>query len=290
MSAAATTVQLARVEATRLLKNPVVWLAVALAGVMSRADRANERYFMLVGYAVLPAGFVLLIASAIAARRDRSSGATELMSTTPTDDAARTAGFGLAGLAGGGLAVAVTAALWLYRAREATLGAAEETIPRGLIVPRPTLAQFLQGPFAVVLFCALGVLLGRLLPAWLVIVALFIPAMVQFLMLGLWNASGTSARNWWIPLSSGWVTGEWTGCADGDPVCELTVQGFDRVTPWWHLAYLAALAILVVTLAVLRRRRDRRAVLASLVAGGFVVALAAVQAAVYTPFTSASGG
>ena len=290
MSAApATAVQLARVEGTRLLRNPVVWLAAALAGLMTRLDRPNEVHFVLIGYAVLPAGLVLLIASAFAVRRDRSSGATELMSTTPTDDTTRTAGFGLAGLAGGGLAILVTAAIWLYRARDATLGPTSDTIPRDVMVPRPNLAQFLQGPFAVIMFCALGVLLGRLLPAWLVVVALIIPAMVQFLFLGLWNGQITSASNWWFPLSSGWVTGEWVGCGTESLVCDLRLQGFDRTTPWWHLAYLLALAVLLMSLATFRHRRDRSTVIAGLVAAGAVVAFAAVQAAVYTQFTPIGG-
>lgn len=288
-TAPATAVQLARVEGTRLLRNPVVWLAAALAGVMARADRANELHFVLVGYAVLPAGLVLLIASAFAVRRDRSSGTTELMSTTPTDEPTRTVGFGLAGIAGGGLTLAVTAVVWLFRARDATLGPAEETIPQDVMVPRPNLAQFLQGPFCVVMLCALGVLLGRLLPSWLVVVALIIPAMVQFLFLGLWNGVGTSAGNWWFPLSSGWVTGEWIGCTNESVLCILPVRGFDRTTPWWHLPYLVALAALFLTLAMCRDRRDRSTVVAGIVAAGAVVGFAAVQAAVYTPFTWLGG-
>ena len=290
MSAApATAVQLARVEGTRLLRNPAVWLAAALAGVMARADRANELHFVLVGYAVLPVGLVLLIASAFAVRRDRSSGASELMSTTPTDEPTRTVGFGLAGIAGGGLTLAVTAAVWLYRARDAALGPTEETIPLDVLVPRPNLAQFLQGPFAVVMLCTLGVLLGRLLPAWLVVVALIFPAMVQFLFLGLWNGTVTSAGNWWFPLSSGWVTGEWIGCTNESPMCDLPLQGFDRTTPWWHLAYLVALAVFLLTLATFRHRRDRMTVIAGLVAAGAVIGFAAVQAAVYTQFTPIGG-
>jgi hypothetical protein len=292
MSAApATAVQLARVEGTRLLRNPAVWLAVVLAGVMvSRAEHANELHFLLIGYGVLLPGVVMLIASAFAVRRDRSSGATELMATTPSDQHTRTAGHGLAGLVGGGgLALAVTAAIWLYRARDATLGPAADTIPRDVIVPRPNVAQFLQGPLAVVALCALGVLIGRWLPSWLVVVVVVIPAMFQFLMVGLWNGSQTEAANWWFPLSSGWVVDDWIGCTETSALCDLPLQGFDRTTPWWHLGYLAALAALLVISAMPGARRNRPTVLAWLVAAGAVVGFAAVQAAVYTPFTAFGG-
>jgi hypothetical protein len=280
--------QLARVEATRLVKNPVVWLAIAVMGVVvQRVDEASGVHFLLVGYGVLLPGFVLLIACAAAARRDRTSGATELMATMSTGEPARLAGFGLAGAAaGGGLALAVTAVVWLLRARDSTLGTTSDTMPPNVMVPRPNAAQFLQGPLAVVVLCALGVLLGRLLPSWLVVIALLLPAMIQLLWLGMWSGVATNETNWWFPLSSGWVTGEWIGCRTGDPMCDLPLQGFDRVTPWWHLPYLAAIAVLLVITAVLLSRRNRNSVLAWLGAATTVVAFAAIQAAVHTPFTS----
>jgi hypothetical protein len=264
---------------------------VALAALLvSRADRANELHFLLIGYGVMLPGLVLLVASAFAVRRDRSSGTTELMATAPAAERTRTAAHGLAGLAGGGgLALAMTAVIWLYRARDATLGPAADTIPRDVVVPRPSVAQFLQGPLAVVALCALGILLGRWLPSWLVVVVVVIPAMSQFLMAGLWNGAETSAANWWLPLSSGWVVGDWIGCTETSALCDLPLQGFDRTTPWWHLGYLAALTALLVVSAMLTSRRDGAAVVTWLVAAGAVVAFAAVQAAVYTPFTSLGG-
>jgi hypothetical protein len=290
MSAApATAVQLAGIEAVRLLRNRAMWLAVGLAALIVRQnDGENAMHFLLVGYGVMLPGLVLLIASAFAVRRDRSSGATELMATTPTDRGTRTAAHGLAGLAGGALALVVTASFWLYGARDSTLGMSDETMPQ-LAIPRPNLAQFLQGPFVVVALCALGVLLGRLLPSWLVVVALIVPAMVQFLFLGLWNGQVTSASNWWFPLSSGWVTGEWLGCGNEAPVCVLKLGGFDRTTPWWHLAYLATLAAFLVLAAVVRDRRDRATLAMWALAAGAVIALAAIQASVYTRFTPIGG-
>jgi hypothetical protein len=291
IAAPATAGQLARIEATRLVRNPAVWLGVVLGGVMvGRAEAANELHFLLIGYGVLLPGLVMLVASAFAVRRDRSSGATELMATTPTDHRTRTAGHGFAGLVGGGgLALTVTAAMWLYRARDATLGPAEDTIPMNVIVPRPNVAQFLQGPLAVVALCALGVLIGRWLPSWLVVVVVVIPAMIQFLMLGLWNGSGTRAANWLFPLSGGWVVGDWIGgCTETSP-CHLPLQGFDRTTPWWHLGYLVALTAVLVVTAMLGARRDRSTVVAWLVAAGAVIAFAAIQSVVYTPFASVGG-
>jgi hypothetical protein len=71
------------------------------------------------------------------------------------------------------------------------------------------------------------------------------------------------------------------------------VSGFDRTTPWWHLAYLIALAVFFVAVAVLRHRRDRPAWLAFGLSGVALASLAAAQSVVYErfePLVTAVGG
>ena len=61
------------------------------------------------------------------------------------------------------------------------------------------------------------------------------------------------------------------------------------MTPWWHLAYLAALAVFFVAVAVLRHRRDRKAWYVFAVALAAVVALALVQASVSVEYVAVAG-
>jgi hypothetical protein len=80
------------------------------------------------------------------------------------------------------------------------------------------------------------------------------------------------------------VHGEWVGgCTEASP-CSLEVAGFDTVTPWWHLAYLAALAVFLVVVAVLRHRRDRAVWIAFGLSGVTMASLGAAQSVVYERF------
>ena len=274
--------QLARVEASRLLRNPVLWVALAVVGwVTHQTDDAEAVHELLVGYALLVPAFVLMVATAVATRRDRSSGTTELTSTLPIDGARRTVGHGVVAAAAGALGVAATAAIWLYHAPGAVLGSTTGTIPLAIEVPRPNIAQFLQGPLVMVVFCALGVLLATWLPAWFAVVAMFLPATLQLLIFGIWHGTATTAQTWWWPMSTGWVVDGWLGACTEESPCDLAIRGFDTTTPWWHLAYLAALAVLLVSGAMLRHRRDGVAWSAFAVAVTVVATLAAAQAVVF---------
>jgi hypothetical protein len=98
---------------------------------------------------------------------------------------------------------------------------------------------------------------------------------------GTFFGMGTGIVNWSFPLATGVVHGEWIGCSENDPVCVLPVSGFDRSTPWWHLVYLVAVAVLAVVVAVLRHRRDRTMWLALAISGAAVIGLVTVQAVVF---------
>jgi hypothetical protein len=285
--------QLARVEGTRLAKNPAVWTALALTAWWAwwvRASReqigsdALDVYWLLTGYGLVLPAFVMFAVGVMAVLRGHYARTEELFDTVPVGRDRRSVGHGISGLAGGGIGLLVMVALVVWFHPGAILGRTRSTLPTLVPLPRPNLAQVLQGPMAIVVICALGVALARWLPRWPAILALLFPFLTQFLLMGLWTGTGTKAWTWWWPLSTGLVTGSWVGCTDDVGPCDLRLAGVDQVTPWWHVAYLAALAVALVTIAVLRHRRDRVALAAFATSVVAVIALAAVQAAVHQPY------
>ena len=121
----------------------------------------------------------------------------------------------------------------------------------------------------------------RWIPTWLVVGPLLFLAAWQITLAGTWFGMPTSAVNWSFPLATGVIHGEWMGCGENDPVCDLPVSGFDGSTPWWHLGYLLAVAVLAVVVAILRHRRDRTLWMALAASGAVVIIFATVQAVVY---------
>jgi hypothetical protein len=282
--------QLGQVDGWRLVRHPALWISIGTLVMYTVAvGSATEEQFLLVGYGLVLPAFVAMVLTAMAVRRSRTQGADELFDVLPVDAARRSVGHGVSTLAAGGLALALTVGVWIYRRPGRVIGVTEDTIPGSIDIPRPTVAQALQGPMAVVVFCALGVALARWVPAWLITIALLVPIFMQFLWFGLWQGEGLQPATWWWPLASGWVHGEWFGCLSEDTSCLLEVQGFDTVTPWWHLGYLAALAVFLVMIAVLRHRRDGPAWIAFGLSGVTLVSLAAAQSAVYERFVPLVG-
>jgi hypothetical protein len=277
--------RLARVEGTKLARNPVLWLSFGLVALWAiQADDAITERFLLIGYGLTVPAFVVCASAAIAVRRSRVSGTDGLLDTMPVTPDSRTVAHGVAGLAAGVAGLAVMIAAWAYLHPGPVLGQTTDTNPLGVAVPRPNLAQLLQGPMAMVMFCALAVAIAQWIPSWLLTIALVLPMFIQFLWFGVWSGTRVSAATWLWPLSSGMVVGGWDGCGSSDATCNLWLSGFDATTPWWHVAYLVALAVTFVTIAVLRSRRDRRAWIAFALALATVVALAAIQATVYEQY------
>lgn len=279
--------QLARVEGWRLLRNPVVWLGLAPTVMLVTDDPSTDpndvftgRYYALIGYGLLLPGFVVVVMTILAVLRSRSTGADGLLATMPVGADRRSIGHGYSVLAAAMFAGLATAVIYLYfRPGSPMLDVRFGTTPNLLPLPRPNVAQLLQGPFAIAAVCAGVVALVRWVPTWLVAVPLFFLLFVQGLYFGIFDSASTSAFTWLWPMSTGAVHRGWTGC-DTDN-CLLRLAGYDQVTPWWHLAYLVALGAWFVTIAVLRHRRDRAAWTAFAVALATVVLFAAVQAFVY---------
>jgi len=233
MSAAS--VHLARTESGRLLRNPALWLSLGGAALWAWSEHpaldAEPTYLLLAGYGLVLPGFVMLAITVLAVLRDRQSATGPLTETLPVGPARRTVGHALVSLAAAGVGLLFVAAVVIYHRPGDVLGPSTDTLPAAIDVPRPGLGLLLQGPVALIVLVALGVALARWLPSWLVVIALVIPFAVQFVVLGIWNATPTSAPGWWWPWSSGMVVGEWIGCTPTSALCDLEVGGFDTTTP-----------------------------------------------------------
>ncbi|MCU0260255.1 MAG: hypothetical protein MUE78_04475 [Ilumatobacteraceae bacterium] len=296
-------VELARVEGRRLVRNPAVWLAFLLSAQWiqsaTRTDNAEDVYHQLVGYALVVPGFVMLFHTVLAVLRARMAGTEELHTTVPVDQARRSIGHGASALAAGLIGLCWLVVLLIVHRPSAILGTTytlrseDPLVWQQLGVPRPNVAQMLQGPLSLVAASCLVVALARWIPTWLVMVPLAFAAMSQLTFAGMWAGAPTSAVDWLNPISRGFVHDTWVGCGETDALCDLVVSGFDRTTPWWHLAYLIALAVFFVAVAVLRHRRDRPAWLAFGLSGVALASLAAAQSVVYErfePLVTAVGG
>lgn len=278
--------QLGALEAGRQLRNPALWLSMvpALLWAMWVEGPANE-HFLLTGYGLALAWVTAMAITAFGARRVGHRQVRDGLDVLPGGRDARTLGVGL-GAVGSALAgLIVTIVVWAARTPGSVLGSSDNTIPGGLEIPRPSLAQLLQGPLVLLVFASVGLLLGRWVPGWLLVPALFLPIMLQFLWFGVWNAHSSSWYVWLLPMATGWVSHEWIGgCSTPTSPCYLQVSGFDGVTPWWHAIYLVALAATFVSIAVAvdGQHRARRWVL---MCGAATVVLGAIQVTTYERWT-----
>jgi len=282
---------LARVEGTRLLRNPLVWLAVIPSALwVNSAKAALDRreaeniIHLFTGYAVLLPGFATLIVTILAVLRSRLANADELLDTLPVTRAQRSVAHGWSTAANALYGAVIIAAAYLYLRPSSRPGLYPEAAPPVFEAPRPNIAQMLQGPVALAAVAAGVIALVRWIPTWLVAVPLFFSLAVQGLFFGTYNGVSTSWVTWLWPLSNGIVQDGWidSGCGTATGTCQLLLTGFDRTTPWWHLGYLLALGVWSVTIAVLRHRRDMLAWTAFAVSLVATIGFALIQAAVYT--------
>ncbi len=269
---------LARTEGVRLWRNPLVWVAMAATANMVRsAESAEDRYLVLVGYALMLPGLAMVLHVLLAVLRSRSSNSEELLGVLPIGADRRSVGHAMSALAAGLLGVMMTAVIYLFMRPASNLGRWDLSEPSMIEAPRPNLAQLLQGLAALVAVGAFVVALVRWIPTWLVIAPLVFLMFVQGLFFGIFFGVPAGGESWLWPLVTGTVHGEWVGCGELDPICDLPISGFDRVTAWWHLAYLAALCVWLTTVAVVRHRQDRRAWVAFGCSLAAVMALAVTQ-------------
>jgi hypothetical protein len=276
-------VRLGVIEGGRVVRNPLLWLSMVPAVLWAAwADTPVDEHFLLSGYGLVLGWFAVMAITALAVRRSRGGAVGEALDPLPGGPGARTLGVGFGEIGAGLAGLVLTIVVWVMRAPGAVLGNTTDTIPRGLPVPRPNLAQFAQGPLVLVVFASVGLLIGRWVPGWLLVPALFVPVVFQFLWFGVWNSQGTPWFMWLLPMATGWVAHSWVGdCSGGaGSACDLELSGFDRVTPWWHMPYLVALAALLVSIAVALdgERAARRWVVVTAIV---TVALGVVQVLTY---------
>ena len=271
---------LGRTESERLVRNPAVWLSfvptVLWVRSARRALKAEDELILLVGYGLVLPGLVMSVAVVLATLRGRMAHTEALLTTLAVSPDRRSVGHALSALACGGVGLVATAAVYVALSPSTPLGVWRPDDRTVVSVPRPSLAQVLQGPLAVVAVGAFVIACVRWIPTWLVLVPLTFLTFVQVLFAGIFHGIAASGQRWIYPLNTGVVNGEWIGCGLEDATCDLPVSGFDATTPWWHLGYLASLVVWFTVIAVLRHRRDRVAWLwfgaSSVVLVAFVVA------------------
>ncbi len=270
---APTVFQLARVEGARLLRHPVVLVALALsvASTIAWSQLLGGDYFAVSGSGLLPL-LAALVATNLAALRSRRSDTDELYDSLPAPARTRT----LAHLLSLGWLFA-GCALYVAAFTVALGGLDGFVIGYDGTTLTPSLAEFAQGPAAVTAVAAIGIALARWIP-FLPTGPVLAAGLVLFQMPATsWNLQ--SAWVWFLPIVNAAETPPHTSfpCASsgegvswcGEPVFQVTAVG-------WHLLYLAGIAVVAGALALMRH--DRRPVtLAGLVVGLLLVAVAGVS-------------
>lgn len=249
-------VAIARTEAARLIRHPVVWLGLAgtvAATVSSWSDPALGSRWLMLGFLLYPLLGGLFIASHLAVARDRRAGTDELAAALPVSSARRTAGHLLTVAM---LAVPI-AAVW-YVVVYARLGASWTAPLEGNgwnAVWEPGMAELAQPALMVVIVLSIAVAAGRWW--WHPIAAVLIPLLLLI-----------SPFFWMVPLMvEGGHYGHWQTQVYVGEVTDAHVA--------WHLVFLFGMLTLAATGALLREDRRRPLlVIAALAVVGIVVGFA----------------
>lgn len=265
------------VEARRMVLGPLTAIGLGVSGLLALAvssEGESFAYLLLMGAGVLPLALTTLLAANLAALRARRDGADELFGSLPGPAIARHAGIALALLAAAGLGLLLVLV-------EATAFGAWDGLAVNLHgqTATPTVADLAQAP-ALVLACgALGLALGRWVPALAAAPVAVVAILAVSVPLVSWGSEG---RLRWLfpPVSSASTPGSslwgWPCNVDQPGWCAPVVE-FHTTTLAWHAVYLVALAGLAVGVALLRDRRPPALVVATALAGLGVAATAALQ-------------
>lgn len=264
--------QLARVEGRRLLRHPVVLVALVLSAAWTIAfsrGPAGGDYFAAAGPGLLPL-LAALVATNLAALRSRRSDTDELYESLPSPARTRT----LAHLLSLG---------WLFAASIVFVAAVLASLDGldGFVIDDagttavPSVAELAQGPVAVTAVAAIGIALARWIP-FLPAAPVLATGLVLFQMPATsWNLQ--SAWTWFLPLVNAAETPPHTSpfpCDRfGDPTASCGGPVFQTTAVGWHLAYLAGAGIAFGAVALLRH--DRRPRTIAVAAAGLVLAAVA---------------
>lgn len=268
---------LARLEGRRLVGHPIFLAGIALSVVftlsLASAASVGGDYFALLGATLVPLGIATLIVAHLAASRSRRSGTAELYAALAVPARARTLAHLLALVWPAAVAAAFVALAFAW------FGAWDGLdVTREGRVATPAAVDLAQGPLAVGALGALGIALARWIPhppvAILAAVGFFFPQM----MFTSWNLQ--DRVGWFLPFvnpaqSSRAPDSSWPCSADQQWPCIL--EGFAPLH--WHLVYVAALAVLLGAVALLRDGRRR----CDLLLAGTSLAVVVVAGALQLP-------
>lgn len=260
---------LARAEAWRLVRHPIVLIGLALsmaeavaASLTDPVQAGDLRFTFLSGSAHWPLAVGAFLAANLLALRSRRHGTAELEDTTVTPSGVRTAALLTASLSACLLGVVLSAVTFV-------LFGAADGVPVRLqdgFVSRPMHPfELLQGPLVVLVMSLLGIVLGRWLPTRAVGPLMLVPAVIGFFH-STWRFSGEGWR--FSPLMVHEEPLRWVQVTPSSGYSVLA--GFDVAGLGWHLVYLVGVAVLLGAAAVARTERSSR--LTALAAVGAVVA------------------
>jgi len=248
---------LARLEAARLVRHPVLLAGAALSVLFSitfaDATDIGGPYFALIGPTLLPLGLATLVVANLAALRSRRAATGELYRSAPAPARTRTLAHLLALAGPAGVAAVLILGGFLY------FGAWDGLVvtPEGRSAT-PGAAELAVGPVGVALLGALGIVLARWIPhpaAGAVAAVGLLPFQMLFTT---WNIQG--AHVWLLPLVNPAQTSQapdssWPCATDQPWPCLL--EDLATASVAWHLVYLAGLIAALAALALLRDGRNR---------------------------------
>lgn len=243
---------LARVEAWRLLRHPAFVIGVLITPLMFFAATESESQWLRVStrmaLALVPLGWMTIIAANLLALRPRRTGSDELLAAAPAPQPVRTTALLLSAIGAASVA-AVLAAGWISVRSNAD------------ITGSPMLAEIAAGVLIVAGAVVIGVGTARWLPytgigALTALAVSFIQARFADVTTWPWNTHESH------PARFLGFLGEPTSV--GKVALELRPAG-------WHLAYLAGLCLLMAVVALARDGIPRRLGAVLVVAGVVIV-------------------
>lgn len=244
-------IALARKEAQLMLRHPAVLLGTALCAWLVVVTQRHTQGWRVdsvnVVLAMVPLGWLTLVAGSQAALRTRRDRVEELFAATPTAAPARTAGILVGCIAAAGPAVAVLG--WWAAHRQLTLA------PGGGL---PDVAELAVAPLIVVGGGVVGVAVARWLPHPL----MAIPAIVITGVMAVNMATSATAPSRYLSF---WSDASFLG-----------IDALDPRPKRWHLAWLGAWVMLMAVAALVRHAASGRWNTASLGEAGMLRPLLAV--------------
>ncbi len=139
------------------------------------------------------------------------------------------------------------------------------------LVPHP--AELAQGVVTVVFFGAVGVAVGTWVPSRLTIPVVVAGLLVTFTIAG-WYAEGWA--RWALPATHhDYGASQWVQLPNGEGYSIVT--GYDRAALSWHIAYVMSFTALVGAVALLRRARSGRVIVATSLLAAATAVLSFIQ-------------